>query len=125
MLIKAPSYKDVSRQLWSMLNPFVKESTVASLFANVPRHNGLEAWRRIARPIHEDKLLLQKDLLVHVNSPKKAASNGNVEQAIEDWDTSIRLYEKACGSRPLCSESRMTLMQIIPRSVAGTLRNAS
>ena len=33
------------------------------LFANVPRHNGFEAWRRIAEPINDDKALVRKDLL--------------------------------------------------------------
>ena len=49
-----------------MLNPLVKESKVADVFANVPRHNGLEAWRQLSEPVLEDKELLQKD---HERSP--------------------------------------------------------
>ena len=42
------SLKEVARQLWAMLSPLlVNNGTVTGMFANVPRHNGLEAWRRI------------------------------------------------------------------------------
>ena len=70
MLNRAPSLREVSRQLWAMLNPLVKDSKVADVFANVPRHNGLEAWRQLSEPVLEDKELLQKDLLPSVTNPK-------------------------------------------------------
>ena len=48
MVCFAPSVKEVSRQLWALLQALTKhDATVAGNFANVPRHNGLEAWRRI------------------------------------------------------------------------------
>ena len=53
------SLKEVSRQLWAMLQKLVVDTSVASAFANVPRHNGLEAWRILANPINEDKAILQ------------------------------------------------------------------
>ena len=44
MVDAASSIKDVSRQLWALLNPLVAEDGhAAGMFANVPRHNGLEA----------------------------------------------------------------------------------
>ena len=77
---EAPSLREVSRQLWVLLRPLVQETSVAATFANVPRHNGLEAWRQLAEPIKEDKELLQKDLLPRVTSPKAAATIGQGER---------------------------------------------
>ena len=51
------SLKEVARQLWAMLNPLlVNNGTVKGMFANVQRHNGLKAWRRIYEPINEDNI---------------------------------------------------------------------
>ena len=97
MLNKAPSLREVSRQLWAMLNPLVKETKVEDVFANMPRHNGLEAWRQLSEPIIEDKELLQKDLLPSVTNPKGVSNMEGIEQAVLDWDTNIRLFKKAGG----------------------------
>ena len=91
---------------------------MSSTFANVTRHHGLEAWRRLAEPVNEDKLLLSKDLLPRVNAPKPAGSAANIEQAIEDWDTTIRLYKKAGGDEPPDADRRMTLLQLLPLDIA-------
>ena len=65
---------EVSRQLWAVLGPLVAgDPSLHSVFANVPRHNGLEAWRRIAEPINEDKILILKDFLPAVTNPRPAA----------------------------------------------------
>ena len=41
------SLAEVSRQLWALLGLLLAgDSAQAGMFANVPRHNGLEAWRR-------------------------------------------------------------------------------
>ena len=51
-----------SQQLWALLGGLVKaDATTKCAFANVPRHNGLEAWRRVAEPLNEDKALRRKD----------------------------------------------------------------
>ena len=108
---------EVSRQLWAMLNPLVKDTKVADLFANVPRHNGLEAWRQLAEPIIEDKELLQKDLLVSVTNPKGASNMEGVEQAVLDWDTNIRLFKKAGGIEPSDYHKRITFIRMLPVEV--------
>ena len=118
MVNKAPSLKEVSRQLWAMLNPLIKDSAVSTSFANVTRHHGLEAWRKLAEPVNEDKLLLRKDLLPKVNAPRAAATPTDIEQAIEDWDTTIRLYKKAGGAEPTDADRRLTLLQILPAEIA-------
>ena len=48
----APSLKEVSRQLWALLSPLVRDSVVAGTFANVTGHNGMEAWRKLAAPMN-------------------------------------------------------------------------
>ena len=64
--------EEVSRQLWSFLGPLVKDhNEKASVFRNVPRHNGLEAWRRITEPINDDKAAMRRELLPKINNPKR------------------------------------------------------
>ena len=99
MIVDAPSLKEVARQLWAFLGPLVKhDSTVNGIFANVPRHNGLEGWRRIAAPINEDKAMVRRSFLSLVSNPKPAASLEKIESAIEDWYTTKRLYREADGA---------------------------
>ena len=117
MLNEAPSLREVSRQLWAMLNPLVKDSKVADIFANVPRHNGLEAWRQLSELVIEDKELLQKDLLVSVTNPKGASTMDGVEQAVLDWDTNIRLFKKAGGIEPSDYHKRITFIRMLPAEV--------
>ena len=48
-MINCAEYREVSRQLWAFLSPLVASNAVVNgVFENVDRHNGLEAWRRIA-----------------------------------------------------------------------------
>ena len=47
---------EIALQLWSFLGPLVKDNAdKVSLFRNCPRHNGIEAWRRISEAINDDK----------------------------------------------------------------------
>ena len=67
-------YREVSRQLWAFLGPLVSgNSVVNGVFENVDRHNGLEAWRRIAEPINDDKQLILQELLAPVTEPARGA----------------------------------------------------
>ena len=88
------------------------------MFANVPRHNGLEAWRRIAEPINEDKASIRKDLLPSVTNPKGASSMDGVQGALEDWDTSLRLFKAADGAEPPDEQKRLTLLTMLPAEVS-------
>ena len=61
-MLDAASLIEVSRQLWAMLNPLLSgDADKGTMFANVPRHNGIEAWRRLAEPINEDKAMVRRD----------------------------------------------------------------
>ena len=119
MVSNAPSLKEVSKQLWALLNPLVKDTPVAGTFANVTRHNGMEAWRKLAEPMNEDKQLLQKDLLPSVTNPKAAPSPDKIEEALEAWDTNIRLFVKAGGKEPDDGQKRITLMTMLPVGIGG------
>ena len=112
------SLKEVSRQLWAMLNPLlVNNDTVKVMFANVPRHNGLEAWRRIYEPINEDNILIRKDLLPLITNPKAASSIDAIPLALENWDTNQRLYKAAGGDDISEQQKRLTFIQMLPRDV--------
>ena len=118
MINDAPSLREVSRQFWALLNPLVADTKVASGFANVDRHSGLEAWRQLAEPINEDKELVLKDLLPRVTNPKSATSIDKVEDAVRDWDTDIRLFKKAGGQEPPDEQKRITLVRMLPMEIA-------
>ena len=82
-MVDAATLLEVSRQLWAMLNPLLSgDSDRATMFANVPRHNGIEAWRRLAEPINEDKAMVRRDLLASVTNPRGASSIDKIEPAI-------------------------------------------
>ena len=93
MVDAAKDLREVSRQFLALLGPLLaKDGSQAGMFANVPRHNGLEAWRRLAEPINEDIVIMRKELLPLVTNPKAATSMDKIEEAIQVWDTNIRLF---------------------------------
>ena len=66
--------KEISRQLLAFLGPLVVgDASKDSMFKNVPRHNGFEAWRQIAIPINEDKVLILQELLPVITNPRPAS----------------------------------------------------
>ena len=53
--------KEVSRQLWALLAGLVgNHAETMLMFRNIERHNGVEAWRRIAEPITQGRDLRRK-----------------------------------------------------------------
>ena len=87
-LVTCASLSEIWRQLWAMVGALIAEDVGASsIFANVPRHNGLEAWRRITEPINEDKLLIVKQLLPKITNPRPAKDIDDVQAAMIDWET--------------------------------------
>ena len=64
LCLDCASPTEASRQSWALFGSLVKDdTTVKRTFANVPRHNGIEAWRRIAELVNGDKVLVRKGLL--------------------------------------------------------------
>ena len=114
---------EVSRQLWALLGPLVAvDPSLHSVFANVPRHNGLEAWRRIAEPINEDKILILKDLLPAVTNPRPATSLDDLSTALEAWDTNLRLFSAAGGVPPSSEQKRLSFVAMSPQTSRPTSR---
>ena len=67
--------REISRQLWALLGSLIAgDSNVHDRFANCPRHNGFEAWRRVAEPINDDKIIILRELLPAVTNPSPAKS---------------------------------------------------
>ena len=84
------------------------------IFANVTRHNGFEAWRRLAEPINDDKVLLRKELLPRVTSPRRASKVDDVEKALREWGTTKRLFTEAGGSLPADDLEHVVLVDMTP-----------
>ena len=115
-LLDCASIEEISRQMWSFLGPLLKEdSAQLSTFRNVQRHNGLEAWRRMAEPINEDKAMVRKELFTKLTNPKPAGSLDRVEEALRDWDTNLRLFAEADGPMPSEQAKRISLVGILPK----------
>ncbi len=105
--------------MWALLGPLVAvDPSLHSVFANVPRHNGLEVWRRIAEPINADKILILKDLLPAVTNPRPAASLDDLTVALEAWDTNLRLFSAAGGVPPSSEQKRLSFVAMLPPDVS-------
>ena len=92
-----------------------------SVFANCSRHNGLEAWRRIAEPINGDQILILKNLLPLVMDLRLATSLDDFDQALEVWDTNLRLLRAAGGAAPNPEQKRLTFDSLCSRRVSGRM----
>ena len=82
---------------------------------------GFEAFRRIAEPVNEDKALVRKDLLSSVVHPKSATSMGNLQAALEVWDTNKRLFENADGVLPAEAQQRLALIGILVPDISSNV----
>ena len=109
----------VSQQLWALLSGLVKaDATTKRTFANVARHNGFEAWRRVVEPVNENKALLRKDLLPLVTNPKAASSMEDLTTSLETRKTNKRLFEKADGKLPDAEQERLAFIDILPGDIS-------
>ena len=88
----------------------MNDSTMKRCFANVPRHNGYEAWRKIMVPLNVDKALARDEHLPRVTNPRPAKDMDDLAQALEDWETSKRLYAEADGVAPGPDQERMAFV---------------
>ena len=111
--------KERSRQLWAFFGPLVAgDLKNASIYDNVPRHNGPKAWRRIAEPTHEEQLLILQDLLPAVTNSRAAVDMAGYSSALEDWETNSRLFTTAGGVAPTGGAERLAFVKLLPPDVA-------
>ena len=89
-----------------------------STFNNVARHNGLEAWRRIALPINEDKILILQELLPLVTNPKPASDIHHYDEALRNWNTNLRLFVQAGGQKLSGDAQRLPFTKLLPHDLA-------
>ena len=108
-MIDCAKHEVVSQQLWALLGALIKdEPSVKRTFANVPRHNG-----KISEPVNEDKALARKELLTKNTNPRPAADMDDLNKALEDWETSRRLFVEADGKLPEDSNERLAFMDML------------
>ena len=97
MLGLPATMQEVCRQHWALLGGLLKDhADTKRLFANVSRHNGFEAWRRIAEP-NDDKALVHKGLLPKVTDPRRATGLDDLPKALEEWEITSKPTQKAEG----------------------------
>ena len=86
--------KDASKQLLALLAGLVQNNPeVMMVFRNVERHNGAEAWRRIAEPIIEGRDLRRKQFQPMVLRPRPATKVEDIPGALEQWESDYRLFK--------------------------------
>ena len=108
-------YREVSRQHWAFLGPLVSGNPVVNgVLEKFDRHNGLEAWRRIAEPINDDKQLILQELLAPVTNPRGAANLEGFAAALDFWDTNICLFKAAGGREPEGDAKRIAFIKFLP-----------
>ena len=111
--------REISRQLRAFLGPLVAgDAGKDGTFKNVTRHNGFEAWRQIALPIHEDTALILQELLPAITNPKPASDSNHYEEAIRDWSTNLRLFKTAGGQPPTGDARRLAFTRLLPHVFA-------
>ena len=100
MFVHCPAEpREVSRQLWAFLGPLVaNDGHKTSTFKKVARHNGLEAWRQIALPINEDKVLILQELLPLITNLRSASNIDHYDDVVRDWTTNLSSSRRPEGS---------------------------
>ena len=116
--IDSASNSELSHQLWALIGGLTKDhAEMTRVFRNVRRHNGFEAWRRMAEPINEDKPMLRQALLPLVTNPRHATSVDDVTKALEEWATNKRLFVEADGPLPPPEQERLAFIQLLPHEM--------
>ena len=116
----APDPSVLGGHIWQYLNAALIKNA-AEVFRNLPMRHGLEAWRRIYRWIHSGSAVQRRTLKKRVDNPASAKDVGQVAMAVETWETNIRLLKSASGNPPSDEERRMTLAELLPKSMRDQL----
>ena len=88
------------------------------MFRNVPRHNGAEAWRRIAEPIQEGRELRQQQFQGRVLRPKAAGRVEDIPSVLEQWESDYRLFRESGGAELEDTQRRRIFIGMLPPDVA-------
>ena len=86
-------------------------------FRKVPRHNGFRASQLMTAPINEDKAEVRNDLLKSVTNPVRASIVEGFDKALEDWETTQRLFTEADGKLPDPEIMRLGFVGMLPHEV--------
>ena len=114
-MLQCASNEEVSKQLWALLAALLKEHGDAmKRFRNSPRQNSFRAWQVMTALISEDKAEVRKDLLKSVTNPVGASSVEGLEKALENWETTQRLFTEADGKLPEPEIMRLAVVGMLP-----------
>ena len=103
----------LSRHLWGFLNVSLSGDAWET-FGNVPKGEGLEAWRRVLVDITQKTRSEILDLERAVMHPHQCTTVEQVPMALERWQTAVRAYLDA-GGEPLNDERRKgSISKILP-----------
>ena len=106
----------VSHLLWAYLGVNLT-GAAREIYGNVEQGNGLEVWRRINKHIFSKNEQRRAELYQHVHNPRAAAKPSDVASALEEWDTSQRLYREVGGKDLNGDDLKEIVMRLLPWSV--------
>lgn len=105
--------QQIASELWGHLN-LCLSGAARRIFANVPIQEGLEAWRRLMKPIRMRGEVRQLELTKKIQTPDAAHKPEDIPEALEKWDTDMREYFEAGGQAQSFDEKRSALLSILP-----------
>ena len=71
--------------------------------------------------MNEDKALARKELFTKFTNPRPAANMDDLNKALEDWETSKRLFVEADGKLPEDSNERLAFIDMLPPDVSANV----
>ena len=72
-------------------------------------------------PLNADKALARNEHLPRVTNPRPAKDMDDLAQALEDWETSKRLYAEADGVTPGPNQERMAFVNPLPGDISSNV----
>ena len=117
-LVSGSRLAEISGEIWNYLNNNLQGEALQA-FNNVPRMEGLEAWRKMVKMVQGSNDLRRMESKRKIQNPRRAQSLHDFRKAIEEWDTNMRHFVEAGGSNPSYEDKRQTLLEILPNEVQG------
>ena len=101
--------------LWGFLSACLS-GTAETIFKNGETLNGLDAWRRVTRFIEHGRSMRLENLRSDVNQMRQRQIRGleKVEEGIAEFETLLRDYHEAGGTKIEDGEKKSDLLAILP-----------
>jgi hypothetical protein len=109
-----PTYlRILAHHLWGFPNDNLSGDAY-SIFGNIPRSQGFEAWREAMRSLNERSTAEVMRLESKVLAPGECSNDGQVLMATEQWEGALKKYLDAGGEELSAKRRRGGLLRLLP-----------